>query len=416
MKQLIILFIIPFQLFAAEKVSLEDCQNWARQNYPVIKNMDLWEKVSTLNLENIHTNYLPGINLNGQASHQSEVTNVPISIPGIAIPEVSKTQYKLYLDFKQTIWDGGLTAAQKELENAVLSKNLNSVETDLYQLNEKISKLWYSVMFTKNNKQVIETQISTLNEKAKVIESGIKNGILEPYNLDIITAEIIGLKQNITEMETGMEASLKVLSILTGKEINSAENFVLKDTELALNNDLNRPELELFNSQSELLDVQSELLDKTRKPKVFGFGQAGYGKPGLNMLSDDFDPYYLVGIGLNWKVSDWKKSKRDKQLLELQKEFIQTQEEVFLQNLSILLEQQELAIKKIKALILSDQQILELRKKITASSASKLANGNITSTDYLQDMQAETIAKIKLETHKIQLMEAKTNYQILKGL
>ncbi len=416
MRKLLLILLIPFQVYATETITLKDCQSWARQNYPSLKNMDIWEKVSTLNIENIHTNYLPGINLNGQASYQSAVTNVPINIPGINIPEVSKNQYKVYLDFKQTIWDGGLTAAQKELENAVLSKNLNSVETELYQLNEKISKLWFSVLFTKNNKQVIETQVATLNEKAKVIESGIKNGILEPYNLDIITAEIIGLKQNITEMETGIEASLKVLSILTGKEINSAENFELTNTELALNNDLNRPELGLFNSQSELLDVQSGLLDKIRKPKVFGFGQAGYGKPGLNMLSDDFDPYYLVGVGLNWKVSDWKKSKRDKQLLELQKEFIQTQEEVFLQNLSILLEQQELAIKKIKALILSDQQILKLREKITTSSASKLANGNITSTDYLQDMQAETIAKIKLETHKIQLVEAKTNYQILKGL
>ena len=45
----------------------------------------------------------------------------------------------------------------------------------------------------------------------------------------------------------------------------------------------------------------------------------------------------------------------------------------------------------------------------------KLKNGGITPTDYLQAVQAETLANIKLETHEIQLLEAKTTYQIIKG-
>ena len=49
-----------------------------------------------------------------------------------------------------------------------------------------------------------------------------------------------------------------------------------------------RPELELFNLQETQLETSKEVISKSNYPKLFGFAQAGYGNPGLNMLDNSF--------------------------------------------------------------------------------------------------------------------------------
>ena len=185
--------------------------------------------------------------------------------------------------------------------------------------------------------------------------------------------------------------------------------------EPAVNGILSRPELTFFRDQSSQLDTKAALLDHQRYPRVFGFGQGGVGRPGLNMLSNDFQPYYLIGIGMSWNAFDWQKTKREKHIIGLQKDMIQSQQETFEQNINLLLEQQSANIRKIKTLIESDREIIALRQKIAKSSASRLENGTMNSADYIADLDAATIAQIKLETHKIQLDEAIIKYNTIKG-
>ncbi len=415
-KLLLILFILPsFLAFAQTEISLDECYLWARENYPNLKKSEINKEISGLKIENIKTNFLPKATLKGQATYQSEVTKIDIPLPNVEIPSMSKDQYKLYLEFQQNIWDGGITASQKLLEETALKSTLNELEIELYQLNDKINQAWFSALAVQKSESILNTQKEILDEKIKMIKSGIKNGVVESSTLDVLLAESLNIDQNILETEAGYLISLKVLSILTGKTIN--EQVILKptSTQLIQKNILKRPELLLFESQSNQLDVRSDFLDKQRKPKFFGFGQGGIGRPGLNMLNNDFSPYYLVGVGLSWNALDWKKTNREKQIIELQKTMIQSQQETFEQNISMLLEQQLESINKFEKLIQSDLKMISLREKIAQSSASKLKNGTINSADYIADLNSETIAKLKLETHKIQLQEAITKYNTIKG-
>ena len=42
-------------------------------------------------------------------------------------------------------------------------------------------------------------------------------------------------------------------------------------------------------------------------------------------------------------------------------------------------------------------------------------NETITTSDYIQDVQAETVAKLNIEIHQIQLNEAIEKYNLIKG-
>ena len=138
--------------------------------------------------------------------------------------------------------------------------------------------------------------------------------------------------------------------------------------------DFNGSTVSLFDNQTGQLETQMELLDKTRNPKLFGFGQAGYGKPALNMLNNEFDAYYLVGVGVSWNAFDWKNTFRKKQVVQLQQQIVQTQKETFTQNIQILLSQQQEQIGKLEKMLDNDQQMISLRTEITKTAASKLEN------------------------------------------
>ena len=416
MKKLLIILFLPVQLaFGQQAITLEECYRLTRENYPNLENADLLQEITALNKENIGTNYLPQVTLNGQATYQSDVTKVDISMPNVSIPSVSKDQYKAYAEFRQSIWDGGLTSVNRQLEDAVLKSNLSELEVELYKLNEQVAQAFFAVLAMEQQNEVLEAQKTVLQEKLKVIQSGIRNQTVEKSAALSVEAEILSLEQNGLQLEAGKDAALKMLSVLTGKEIASVTESKSEKPGIQQETNISRPELQLFSNQVAQMETQKYLLDKKRNPKVFGFGQAGYGKPGLNMLSDEFDTYYLVGVGVSWNPFDWKQTDRQKQVLQLRQEMVQQQEKTFSQNTQLLLAQQSEQIEKLEKLLEKDDQLVDLKTEITKVTASKLENGTINSADYIRDVQSETIAKLNRELHEIQLKEAKEKYRIIQG-
>ncbi|RKD91063.1 TolC family protein [Mangrovibacterium diazotrophicum] len=413
---LIMLLLLPAQwLFAQQGVTLFDCQQWAREVHPLLKQKEIYQKMSELKLDNIQTAWYPTLDLKAQASYQSDVTRLGASLPGIDIPSVSKDQYKAYLDVKQNIWDGGVSKAKGELEKAQDLTNQQGVEVDLYQVKEQVNNLFFSSFLIQQNLDLLAKKQETLEARKKQMESALSNGAILQSDLDQVLAELVKVKQQQLELQSGRETTLAALAILTGKEPSDLQNLQIETSEVRTENEIVRPEIDLFRQQTDLLSASADLTQKARNPKLFGFGQAGYGRPAINMLNDDFDTYYLVGIGLNWTLFDWKQTKRSKEVIQLQQEMVQTQQTQFERNITIALDGQRRKIEQLQQILKSDRELIELQERITKSSASKLENGTITTADYLQDLNAELVARITFETHKVQLESAKVNYQNLLG-
>jgi outer membrane protein TolC len=402
-------------VFGQSETSLDSCYNWARENYPNLKQSESWKNITSLNQDNLKTNYYPKVSLNGQATYQSDVIEIDFPMPGATNPTVPNDQYKIYADLRQTIWDGGISEASSQLEDALLKSNLSELEVELYKLNEQVAQTFFAALVIKEQLNVLTEQKKVLTEKLKLVESGIKNGMLEKSGALVIKAEILNIEQREIELDAIKNATYKMLSILTGKP--NLQNTELKYNEPQTNfgQIINRPEFQYFSSRTDALETSKNVLSKTRNPKFFGFGQAGYGKPGLNILNPNFDTYFLVGAGVSWNAFDWKNTTRKKQVIAYQQEIIQLQKETFTQNIELLLVQQKEQILKIEKMLENDQKMVTLRTEITKAAASKLENEVITASDYIQEMQNETVAKLSYELHKVQLSNAKEKYNIVSG-
>jgi len=423
MKKLIfILFTIAAfaGLQSQESVILEFCYLKAIENYPLLKQKELLIASNDLKVKNLNKNYLPEMNVNGQVHYQSDVTKTPFQdtpIPGVGtIPTVSKDWYKITLDVNQVIYDGSLTNRQKNIEEINLQIDQQNVDIELYKVKERVNLVYFNVIVLRENIRVIELHKEILTAKLKDIESGIKNGTILASNADILKAEIIQIEQTLAELNIGIQASINILNELTGLELNTNTELIEPDVSIELNSYLNnRPEFYLFTLQQNKLEASKKVIGSKLIPRLYAFGQAGYGRPGYDMLLDEFDDFYMIGARLKWKLWDWNRSGKEKEILDLQSKIIDTQKETFDKNIRIDLQNKIAEIRKVEEMISRDVQIIELREKISKSSSSQLDNGVITSTEYLTELNAESKSKLDLQTHKIQLLKAKLDYKSTLG-
>ncbi len=140
------------------------------------------------------------------------------------------------------------------------------------------------------------------------------------------------------------------------------------------------------------------------------FGQAGYGRPGYDMLNNNFKTYYMAGVRLHWNIFDWNHTRNEKQILNIQSEIVRTEQQTFNQSLRADLEKQLSNIHKFEKLIKTDQAILQLQKHVVTAADNKLKNGTITTTSYLIELNKEVKAQLTMQAHKLQLLFAKYQY------
>ena len=417
MKKLASLLLFTFafsQLWSQQNtlVTLQECLEGAIVNYPSFKQTELNNSINELNIKNTKTNYYPTLNLNGQASYQSDVTKMPIpAMSGFVNPVISNDWYKLNLDVQQIIYDGGATSGKKAVEFANTEISNQQVQIELYQLKERVNHLFFNVIFLKKNIEVLDVLSSSLIASIKNSEAAYNNGIILKSEVDKLKVEFIYVKQQIIEKQSDSWAVILALNELTKLNIISAE--VLATPELTINNynyTNNRPEYLLLSKQQHRLDVTKTLTASKRRPVFSAFGQAGYGRPGYDMLNNSFDDYYMIGARLHWNIWDWNKVQHEKQILDIQNEIITSKKQSFDSNLRADLFKRIENITKFNKLLETDDEILELQSNVVKTALVQFNNGTITSTTYLIELNKLAKAKLNAEAHKLQLIFAKYQY------
>lgn len=415
MKRLIFILLTALgPALQAQELSLDSCKDWAKQNHPILKQSGVIEEISALKQKSIESANLPQIDLTGRATYQSDVTKLLISNPNFNLRDLSKDQYKLYIDIKQKLYDGGISKSRKAVEEADRKISQQQKETDLYKIRETIDLLYFQSLTLQENKHILELKKQMLDERIAVVASAVKNGMVLPNDLDNLRSEQLLTDQQLTEVVAGQQTTADLLTIITGRKISITSKYIMPVI-TGNNTNISRPELKLFTLQADKLESNKKLLDVSRKPYAFAFGQVGYGRPGLNMLNDGFDNWYMVGLGVSWNIWDGRKSKYDRAAIQKQKGLIDIQRENFERNINLSATQERNNADKMARLIESDQQIVALKEQIAKRSASALDNGTLTSADYIRDLNASLQSKITLEIHKIQKIQALVNLNTILG-
>ena len=269
-------------------------------------------------------------------------------------------------------------------------------------------------MLLQEKKALLSSKKELLISKVKEVKSGVKFGAILPSSEQVLEAEIIKINQQLTEIKFENIKLLNNLSELTFSDID-AETTLIQPVSYPNSTNITRPEIAFYDLQNQQLEFSKSVLSKSNLPKINAFGQAGYGNPGLNMLDNSFQTFYVVGLKANWNIFDWGKTKTDKKALDISKEIVTSEKETFELNNKIQLEEQDFEIKKLEQLLLSDTEIIQIREKVIKSSDAQLKNGVITSSEYLIELTNLFEAKNTLKMHEVQLAAAKSNYEIIKG-
>ena len=415
MKRIIIILILlfPIAIVAQQILTLQECYELATANYPLAKQSQLLAAQNQLEQDVISKLKLPQLHLDAQATYQSDVIEVPIPNAGIQPP--NKDQYRATLSVNQLIYNGGATEASLNLKSAQLKSKQKQVEINLYQLKQKINQLYFSILLSQETDLLLKSKQEQLQARLQEVNSGITYGVLLPASDKVLEAELLKLKQQFTEVESNKAALIETLSQIIGQSLSASTTFQNQIVETDLITELKRPELELFQLKKEEIEGNEALIMKQHSPKILGFATGGYGNPGLNMLDNSFQPFYVVGVKLNWQVFDWNSNKKQRESLSINKDIIDIESETFKLNTTIELNQQQKEIDKLETFITSDLEIINLRKEVLKAADSQLKNGVITSSAYITELTNLYEDENTLVKHNIQLQLAKANYKVING-
>lgn len=408
---------------SAQTLKIDDCYRMAREIFPLVKQYELIEKTKEFSIENAQKAYLPQIGVYTQATYQSEVTKIPLDFEALksilgknvpTIPEISKDQYKFYGDISYSLTGLVTNKNQSDLVKANAEVEKQKLEVELYKLRERINSLFFGIL-------LIDEQIAQTELVKKDIQSGIeraevavKNGVALRNTADNLKAELLKIKQRATELQATRKGYADMLSMFIGQKIDEHTVFE-KPFPPTISSEINRPEIELFNSQNRAFDLQNRLITNKNLPRLSLFLQGGFGKPALNMFSDNFDPYYLTGVRLSWNLSGLYTAQNERKQVAMSQAGIKLQQEIFLFNTNLVLSQQRAEISKMQELITDDSEIIKLRENVKNATQTQLENGTATTNDYLIAVNAEAQARQNLILHEIQLIMYQYNAKTTTG-
>jgi len=407
---LLLLFFTSILSFGQVTLSLDSCIQMAKRNYPLIKQNNLIEE-SGKNMEKADAkNWLPKLSFISKASYQTEV----VEFLGVSFPHDS---YLAALDLEQTLFDGGQIHQQKTLDKLNSETDLLKNEVELYKLIDRIDQLYSSILLTRESINTLSIYKEDINNKKTVLSASVINGMSLQSNLDELEAEELKTEQSLIEATENNKALYQSLGMFINKTIDDNTLLAMEPImSTSKGDEITRPELKLFDSQKAMLEARYKLSNKMVLPKIAVSGEGAYGRPGPNFLNQDIRFFGQAAISLKWNIGGLYFHSTEKQNYTINAQMVDVQKEVFEFNLNTTLLTQTAQINSLKDILEKDKLILEKRKSIKETAATQLANGSITSTDYLIQSNAEMQAVLNQKVHEIKLMNAISNYNSTKGI
>jgi outer membrane protein TolC len=407
----ILLLLLISGTCSAQVLTIEQCYELAKQNYPLTKQRDLIIKSNEYTVSNIAKGNWPQLLVSGQESYQSEVVKLPFP----ESPQIPKNQYRIYGEVNQPLTDLITSNRQKEVQQANALSQVQNLEVELFKLKERIDQLYFGILLLNEQAAQNEFLKKDIRNGLERVGAAIANGVDNQTSANRLKAELLKAEQRDIDLAFSKKSFLDMLGLLIHQTLND-QTTLQWPVEVEPTSQINRPELKLFDFQSQILDQQLKLVNTKTLPKFSLFLQGGWGQPSpLNLVNATLTGYYIGGVRLNWMINNFYTIKNERKVIELNKEIITTQRETFLLNTQQTMSKQNSEIDKLKQLLQKDSEIVELLSSVKRTSADQLQNGVITSHDYVREVNAEDLAKQNAALHKVQLAMAQYNLKTTSG-
>ena len=424
MKKLV-LFLAMLPMLALGQ-TLEECQQAAENNYPLIRQYGLIEKTTQLTVSNIQKGWLPQVSASAQATYQSDVMAWPdgmksmLSGMGVDVKGLNKDQYRVGIDLQQTIYDGGVIGSQKRIAREQGKVQTAQNEVNIYNVRKRVNEMYFGLLLLEEQIKLNNDLQNLLAGNESKLESMAKNGTAAESDLQNVKAERLNAIQKATELASQKQMLQRMLGTFCGIEIKNVQKPQVKaegetlatvtGREATLARQENRrPELRALDAQIGVLNAQEKALNAALMPKVGVFAQGYYGYPGLNMFegmtSHKWNWYGTIGARITWNIGALYTRKNDKAKLQLQRDMTENKREEFLFNNNLEQIQQNENIERYQKLMAQDGDIISLRQSVRKAAESKLTHGVIDVNDLVREINQEHAACVQQSVHEIEMLK-----------
>ena len=412
-------FIISLSPVGAQ--TLEECQQAAERNYPLIRQYGLIEKTTELTVSNIQKGWLPQVSASAQATLQSDVTAFPEKMQqmyqtmGIDMEGLKKDQYRVGIDVQQTVFDGFAIKRQAEIARQQGNVQTAQNEVNIYNVRKRVNEMYFGLLLIDEQMKLNDDLQELLAQNEKKLASMLKGGTASESDYQNVKAERLKVAQQRTGLQAQRSVLKRMLEAFCGIEIQTpskpprGEAFNAAVLPFGGERGGSRPELRVIDAQLKLADAQEKALDAALMPKLGVFAQGYYGYPGYNMFEDMMSRRFswngMIGARLTWNIGALYTRKNDKAKIEAQRSMFNVQRDVFLFNNNLEQIQQNENIERYKKLMADDEEIIALRSSIRKAAESKLSHGIIDVNDLVKEINNENAAKVQQSVHEIEMLK-----------
>ena len=397
----------------AQGQTLEECQQAAERNYPLISQYGLIEKTTDLTVSNLSKGWLPQVTASAQATYQSDVVAWPDQMQtiyqqmGLDMKGLKKDQYKVGIDVQQMVFDGGAISSQRDIAREQGRVQEAQTEVTMYQVRRRVNEMYFGLLMLDEQIALNNDLQSLLAANEQKLSSMWKRGTASESDYQAVKAERLNVMQQATTLDAQRKAVMRMLSAFCGMEVTHVEKPAL--IALPSQDVAQRPELKAIDAQLSLANAQERLLNSALMPKLSLFATGFYGYPGYNMFDDmmshDWSWNGMVGARLSWNLGAFYTHRNEKAKIRLQRDMAETNREVFLFNNRLELIQQNENIEQYRRLMNDDEEIIALRSSVRKAAESKLAHGIIDVNDLVKEINAENAARVQQSMHEIKLLK-----------
>lgn len=416
MKKLIILFLclVIAPLCLTAQITIEQCVEKAMENYPEIRKYDLVSATREIDLSDIDKGWLPRISAYGQATVQNAVPSFPESLSGVlqqmgqSMRGLDKLQYKVGVDISQTIWDGGMSRARRDVSRLTSETQRKSIGVELYAVRQRVENLYFAILLTEEQIAQTGNALALVKGNLEKLRSMLRNGTAMQCDVDMVAAQALTMEQDITRARSAVRGYRQVLEIFIGESL-ADRVLVMPDALMPSDMRPARPELSLFENRIAAAQASRRLSDVALMPKVGFFAQTWYGYPGFDyfksMMNRNLSFNIMAGVKVTWNIDAFYTKKNTARRTAVDTGNILSEKETFLFNTGMQSVSQQEKISGLRSVMADDAKIIELRTNVRKAAESQLENGVIDATALLTKITDENQAKLTARFHEIQLIQ-----------
>lgn len=416
-----LLFILMTLPLAVQGQTLQECQQAAERNYPLIRQYGLIEQTTALTVENIGKAWLPQVTATAQATYQSDVPAWPDQMQtvyqqlGLNMKGLRKDQYRVGIDVSQTVYDGGAIRSQKEIAREQGKVQAAQNDVTLYSVRKRVNEMYFALLMLDKQIELNKDLQELLGGNERKLQSMVKGGTAAESDWMNVKVERLNAAQKGESLESQKRMLQNVLSAFCGIEVRNVTKPAASNVATARSNAGERPEMQLFNAQLNLADAQEKALDAALKPRLGVFAQGYYGYPGYNMFEDMMSHKWslngMVGARLTWNIGALYTRKNDKAKIQMQRDITETNRETFIFNNNLEQIQQSEEIQRYRKLMEQDEEIITLRQSVRKAAESKLSHGIIDVNDLVREINQENAARLQLSMHETEMLKQIYDYK-----